>query len=288
MPDYDLTPTATPRAAGAELDADTHGMVAVGAGAVTAIETVVGSIVLPAGGPWNIFGLWGQIARATQTPAEAMCAHVRLQASQGDIDPNPAPTRFPIPAFGSSLGAALGVDVCPLNIWPIRYVAPGKASIDLILSQDVASTVAPQAALGILFGKTIPERRPFVFMDRVRTTIAGAADTSVGTITLAEKATRITWIGAVLAQTGVITTAEELIGFFRLDSDDVKMAPAQFPISAAFGAGLGTTITNNTPIIPAMIPVNIPVEGGARINCFLDLNTLVTNAANIAVYIAYE
>ena len=39
---------------------------------------------------------------------------------------------------------------------------------------------------------------------------------------------------------------------------------------------------------PVIIPVNIPVEGGARIDCFVDLNTAVTNAAEVLIGITYE
>jgi len=86
----------------------------------------------------------------------------------------------------------------------------------------------------------------------------------------------------------VITTVEELIGFFRLSSDDVRMPPAQFPFSAVYGGGLGALILNTGAQIPVMIPVDIPIHGGGRIDCFALLNTLVTNAAEIQIYLAYE
>jgi hypothetical protein len=86
----------------------------------------------------------------------------------------------------------------------------------------------------------------------------------------------------------VLTTAEELIGFFRLASDDVNLVPAQYPFPMAFSAGLGALIQGASFTPSGFIPVDIPIVGGARINCFVDLNTAVTTAAEVQVYIAYE
>jgi hypothetical protein len=35
------------------------------------------------------------------------------------------------------------------------------------------------------------------------------------------------------------------------------------------------------------IPVNIEVPRGARIDCFCDLNTAITNGADVEIFIAY-
>lgn len=276
------------RAPGTEGEADTHGMTARGAGGAAIGNTTIANIVLPAGGDWRIFGFWGQVVPATATAAEVIGGHISFQATAGDLTPDPSPTKFPIPAFGSFLGAAAPVQVSPLRVYPIDYVAPGKASIDLIYHTPVALTVAPQVAMGIIFGKTIPPLRPFVFMDGARTTVAGATPSAVGTLVLAEKASRITWISGIVAQDGVLVAGEELIGIFKLDSDDIKMTPAEYPLSAAIGAGLGTAIGSPAPIMPVWIPVSIPVKGGARIDCTVDLNTAITNAADVEIFVAYE
>ena len=279
---------AAPSRSGADMVSDTHGAIVAGAGGTAAGDTVIGTITFPAGGPWRIWGLFGQMVAATPTAAEVVAGYMRLNATSGDIIPNPAPSRFPLPSRGSSLGATIPPAMCPLKIYPVDYEAPGKGVLQLILHQNVGNTVAPQAVLGVLFGKTIPSMPTFRFIDTVRVQTNLAADTAIGTITLAEKATRITAIGGQLTQDNVITTAEELIGFFRLSSDDVRMPPAQFPFSAAYDAGLGAAIEVGVYDTPVMIPVNIPVPGGGRIDAFVDLNTALTNAAEIQVFIAYE
>jgi len=127
-----------------------------------------------------------------------------------------------------------------------------------------------------------------VFCDRVQANVAVAADAAVGVLVLSEKATRITGICGILNQGGVLVAGEELIGFFRLTSDDVTLPPMQLPFNCVYGAGLGALITGASEPPIKFIPVDIPVYGGARIAVNVDLNTAVTNAANVDVYIAYE
>ncbi|MBA7628751.1 hypothetical protein ES703_36246 [subsurface metagenome] len=282
-PDIGIPPRAVP-----EMVSDTHSAIVTGAGGTAAGETVIGAITFPAGGPWIIWGVFGFMVAATPTAAEVVAGHMRLNAASGDIQPNPAPSRFPLSAVSSQLGATLPTTQHPLKIWPVHYEAPGKGVLQLIVNQAVGNTVAPQCLMGVLFGKTIPSVRPIRFIDTVRAQVAVAVDTAIGTITLAEKANRITAVGGILCQDNVITTVEELIGYFRLSSDDVRMPPAQFPFSAVYGAGLGALILNTGAQVPVMIPVDIPVPGGGRIDCFALLNTLVTNAAEIEIFIAYE
>lgn len=271
-----------------ELAADTHGAVVAGTLGTAAGETVVGTITFPAGGPWIIWGLWGFMVATTPTAAEVMAGHMRLNAVSGDILPNPAPSRFPLAAVGSQLGATLPSIRHALKIWPVSYEAPGKGVMQMIINQAVGNTVAPEAVMGVLFGKTVPSLMPYRFIDTVRAQLAAAVDTLIGTVTIAERASRITAVGGILVQDNVITTVQELIGYFRLGSDDVRMPPAQFPFSAVYGGGLGALILASAAQEPVMIPVEIPVEGGARIDCYTLLNNLVTNAAEVEIFIAYE
>lgn len=275
----------------ANLEADTHAMVVTGAGPTAADTDAIISgagITLPAGGPWKIFQVWGQGVLATATAAEKQGSHFRINAATGDLDPNPSPSRFPIPTIGSFLGAVHDVAACPLVLHDVDYTAPGKSTLEFIVQESTAVTVAAQYAIGVIFGKTRPTLKPFKFVDRASAQVTSAADSSIATVTLAERGTKITAVCGMLSQDGVLTTAEELIGFFRLASDDVKLPPMQLPFSGVYAAGLGATIANPAYVTPVWIPVNIPIEGGARIDCFVDLNTAVTNPADVEIFIAYE
>lgn len=270
------------------IEGNTHGLLLAGAGATTATETNLGTISLPAGGPWLIHDVFALVANATATAAELTGGYFRFDAASGDLTPQPAPSRFPVRGATSTLGATIDRSTCKLNLFPVAWEAPGKANIDIIVANNTTNTVAPQWICGLLFGKSRPEKKPIIFCDQVRGTIAAAAAAAVGTITLAEKATRITGICAILNQTGVLVTAEELLGFITLSSDDVVLPPSQYPVNCAYGAGLGALIQGGSDPYINFIPVDIPVEGGARIAANIDLNTAVTNAADIQVFIAYE
>jgi hypothetical protein len=271
-----------------ELETNTHSQIVSGAGSAAAGDTTVGTITLPAGGPWTIHDVFCQVVSATATAAESVGGHFRFDPASGDLTPDPSPSRFPVYESGSSLGATIDRGQCPLNLFQTKWQAAGKAVINCIYNQAITATVAPQVVMGLVYGKSIAPRVPLVFSDRTRVAIAAAADTAVGTITLAEKASKITGVCGILNQDGVLVAGEELIGFFRLASDDVKLPPMQLPFNNVFGAGLGATIHGGSQGNISYIPVDIPVEGGARINAFVDLNTAVTNAADCEIFIAYE
>jgi hypothetical protein len=267
---------------------NTHMAVVAGAGQTAAGQATIGTLTLPAGGPWIIHHIFGTVARATATAGELNGGQFRIETVSGDIKPQPSPSWFPLIESGSSLGATIDQSVCPLHLYEVNYEGAGKAVFNLIYRQETAVTAAPQLVLGVAFGKTRPVKVPMICSDVVRAQVTSAADTAIGTITLAESASKITGIYCVATQDNVLTTGEELTGFCRLASDDIDFTPMQIPLSNAYGAGLGALINNAPALNHDYIPVDIPVLGGARVNCFVDLNTAVTNAAEVAVFIAYE
>lgn len=267
---------------------NTHGMAAGLTGQAAAGELTIATLTLPADGPWIIHDVWAQVVAATQTAAESVGGYIKIESVAGDLEPNPAPAVFPLYSQGSLLGATARQVACPLQMYPIHYDAPGKAQLRLIFGSALGDTVAPEVVCGVLFGKSRPEPVPIKFCDCARANITVATDAAIGTITLSERATRITGVCGVMVQNGVITANEELIGFWRMASDDIDIIPAQYPFVAAYNGGLGALI-GPADIPPyKFIPVDIPVPQGARVNAFVDLNTAVTNAADVHIFVAYE
>jgi len=176
----------------------------------------------------------------------------------------------------------------PLNIWPVNWEAAGKSVIKLSYLNQLAITTGSHCAAGIIFGDSIPERRPLTFCDSVYSAFASAAEQLIGTITLAEKATRIVGIMGDLTHGDALTTAEQLLGTFRLSSDDIKLPPSNFPFARCFDAGDGTVAGETAAPRMDFIPVDIPVEGGARINVYATTVISVTGNAEALIYIAYE
>ena len=266
-----------------------HAMVASGAGQAAAGESALGAaLVLPAGGPWLIKQIWAQVVPATALAAEQTGGSFRFDVDSGDWSPNPAPSRFPVLCNTSSLGALINVPSCPLKLWDVEWVAAGKSQVQVRVTNDILITTAPQWVAGMIFAAEEPVYDKIKFADTVRGTIQAAALTAIGTITLSEGAEKIVGFSATLSQNGVLIAGEELIGFATLTSDDISMPPMQLPFNNAFGAGLGATISaaDQGPI--TMVPLDIPVIGGARINCAVDLNTAVTNAADVAFTVYYR
>jgi len=270
-------------------EANSHGMILSAAGGTTAgTLTSLGTLTLPAGGPWKIFGIHGLVVNATSTAAEGICGHIRLSTVSGDVVPQPAPSKWPVSSAGSFLGAATGKPFMPTIVWGTMLEATGKAIVTMEYFNEILATVAPRVLGGIIFGTSVPEGRVSPYCDKVGGAATAAGATALGTITLAEKAVRINAIGCELVQTGVSTAAEELLGYFSLSSDDIDFAPSQWPCSGGYSAGLATNHGLGDGTWPLMIPVDIPVVHGARVDCTINLVTAVSNAARAVVYIQYE
>lgn len=266
-----------------------HGLIASSLASAAIGDVTIGSVELPTRTqPWMISMLMAQVVRATGTAAEMVGGNFGINSVSGDITPDPAPSRFPVYEQGSHLGSTADVTTCPLHKYPMNLQAAGKANLDLQFNQDIAVTVAPAVNIGILFGPTIPVAMPFNFCDRVRTVVSSGDNTQVGTIQLSEKATRITGLMAVLKQDGVLVAGEELTGIFSLRSDDVDLSPSFWLFNEVYGAGRGATMHGGDATQPQPHIVDIPVPGGARIDCFVDLLTAVSNPADVAIYIMYQ
>ncbi len=268
----------------------THAQSVTGTGGTTAAAiTQIGSnITLPAGGPWNIFGLWGQVAKSATVPAEGTGGALIIDALSGDLTPDPAPGQYPMIGSPATISANDGIESLPLNIWPVRWQAAGKSVIKLSYLNQLAITTASKTAAGILFGDTVPPVKPFPFSDSVRGAFASTAEQTIGTITLAEKATRIVGILADLGKGDAITAGEAILATVRLASDDVKMPPFSFPCNRCFDASDGTAVGGASVAQSQYIPVDIPVTGGARIDVFATSVVSVTGNAEVQVFIAYE
>jgi len=270
-------------------EADSHSQVVTGVGGtVAATVTTIGAITLPANGPWKIFGIWGYVVQGTVIAAQATMGHIQMVSVSGDVTPNPAPSAWPLAATASFLGAATGRPQVPVTINPCTLEASGKAIVNMNYVNDCAVTTGSDVALGVLYGKTVPTRVSPAFSDFVTAGFNTAGANAVGVITLAEKAKRIVAIGCDVIQNLVSTTGEEILPYWTITSDDIDFPPSQWPCNSAASEGLVTNHGYNNPIVPSMIPVNIPVVGGARLNISVTLLAGTTNNVQGTAYIMYE
>lgn len=268
----------------------THALAVQGPGGTTALaETQIGAdLTMPAGGPWIIHSIWAQVVKATTVPNEGAGGTLHVQALSGDLSPDPAPGKYPLIGPCASESANAAISPVGLNLWPVNWNAAGKAVLSLSYIQQLAITTASEVAAGIIFGDSVPVPVPLTFCDVVRTSWAAATETAVGTVTLAEKATRIVGILADLNKGDAPTAGEEIMATIRLDSADVKLPPAQYPCNRAFNASDGTAVGQAATPLSNFIPVDIPVIGGSRIDIYVTSSISVTGNADVAVYLAYE
>jgi len=255
------------------------------AGAITAIGN---AFTFPAGGPWLIHDIWMQVVRTTNVPNEGAGGAMIVNSVSGDITPDPAPGTYPVvgPCIAESADSA--ISAVPLNLWPVDWTASPKAQMTISYLNHLAITTGSEVAAGVIFGDARPERRPLKFCDGVRASFASATEQSIGTIILAEKVTRIVGIFADLNKGDAATVGEEIMATIRLDSNDIKFPPSQYPCNRAFNASDGTPAGQSATPMSNFIPVDIPTLPGARIDVFATTSVSVTGNADVQVYIAYE
>ena len=268
----------------------TNALLVTGTGGTGAesITQIGENLTMPAGGPWLIHKIWGMVAQDTAVTNEAVSGGMRIDALSGDLSPDPAPGRYPLIGCPTQMSANFGLTPVPINMFDVAWTAAGKAVLSLSYINDQGNATAPIVACGIIFGDSIPEKRPLVFCDRVAVNLTANTEATIGTITISEKATRIVGIMATAMKDGAVTADEGMIATIRLDSADIKLPPAQFPCTNGFSACDGTPAGGGAVGSPQFIPLDIPVIGGSRINCFGTLINAVTAGLDVQVYIAYE
>ncbi len=268
----------------------THSFAQLGSGGTAALAStrIGGLITMPAGGPWIIHDIWGMVAKETAVASEGTGGSLIINSVSGDLTPDPAPGTWPMPGNPQGSSANFSLAALPLNLWPTNINAAGKAVIELRYLQQLAISAASDTAAGIIFGDAIPGPFRANFCDAVRAAFASATEQSIGTITISQKATRIVGIFADVNHGDALTVAEPVLAIIRLASDDIQMPPAQYPCFRCFDSGDGTVEGETACPQGQFIPVDIPVEGGSRIDCFATTSVSVTGNAEVSIYIAYE
>ncbi len=260
----------------------------VGPLAANAPLQIGANIVLPTPGPWTIHNIWVNVVHDVPTAAEGITGSLIFNSFSGDIVPDPAPGTYPMVGASATIGANIEMTESPVQMFDTNWTAPGKATVQFFLDNDILLTVGGFASAGVIFGDTVPEKRPLTFCDHADVLFAGGAEAAIGNIVLSEKANRIVGICGILTKTGVVVVNEGIMGTFRLASNDLPIQPATYPFNNGFNGALGVPLGQSTPVLPNFIPVDIPVPGGATIQTLVTTQAAVTNNVHARVYIAYE
>lgn len=266
----------------------THGQLAVATVIPSAGLQPFGSITLPAGGPWVIHHVYGQCVNNTVADTTDFGQRFSFIPATGDLAPTSIPSDFPFPPFTRIWGTPNSRIISHLTLQPVFWTAPGKAILTINTNSDSGFRNNERAIIGILYSPTIPQPAHSPFSAFVSGATAGAAETSLGTITLSEGARKITSITALLEQGGGATPTTQAVAFIRLDSADFAITPAQFPVNAIFGFPRTANQPSMTQHPLVSIPLDIPVPKGARIDCFVTLHEATASSEVISLYLQYE
>lgn len=273
----------------------THSQGVSGVGATVAgTEVTVGTVTMPRGGPWKIWGVWYCTVPDTPTTAIQIQDFLRVNDLNGDITQNPTPYTIPTYSLGAILGDGGNFLHVPWNYKPVNWDAAGGTQIRFHADCATAETVASMYACGVFYGVKPTFFDPMAqdVMANHYQAVEGTADTnaetSAGTVTLSEKARLITGLAVdVVMDTG--TEGEAVSGVARIQSDDVDLPPFIFPFSHMMGAGLDPAEAHmeGVGLVPKFVPVHIPVPAGSAIEFLTNLDVDVTAAAITRSYIAY-
>lgn len=274
----------------------THSLGVSGVGATTAGTPVtVGTVTFPRPGPWNVWGMWYNIAPDTPTTAEENISFLELVDVNGDLPMNPTPYLLPILSRSAIAGDGQLSEVYP---WQWRRFGWGAVpgGSQLRFREDVATsnTVGNQIAAGFFFGvkpNSYDVETGKVLMNhvqRVEGTADSTAETSAGTITLSEKAKMITGLCFTVDQ-ATSAEGEGVLGTYRIDSDDIDLTPSVYPFSHVTSSPLdpAEAILMTSQYEPKFMPVHIPVSGGVAIEFLSTLTVDVGAAAITNAYIGY-
>lgn len=266
--------------------------------ATTRLGTLVGTanvftpigldITLPAGGPFIISQVFVNAIMQIPREDEGISGRLRLTSLQGDLEPNPAPALYPLTGINAIAGATIPVIESSTMFYPVNWTAAGKSTLRLEGALDEDNTGNVSLATGIIFGDEIPAKVPMLFTDRLSANKPGSGESPIGSITLSQRATKITGVLGIFSKATALTAQQANIGFFTLTSASNKIQPADFPMTNAHSGMLGSAAGAAAPNRYDYIPVDIPIENGAIIDIAVTTFLASTAGVEVAVYLAYE
>ena len=249
----------------------------------------VGNIItLPAKGPWDIYQIYCQTVENSGTDSVSISGNIVFDSVEGDLSPDPAPGQFPYAGTTANQATGRGVSHSPLNIYDVQWTAAGKSQVRFLVQPQVVRSSQPGILCGLIFGKQRPVPTPIKYSTMLRAVTSNSFEDILGTITLSERATKIVGIAAVIMDQTLHAGSLARLFTYRMDSDDIKLQPSDWPFQYAYNRPNGVQPTScDLPPVKYM-PVDIPVEGGARIDVYVTPRVLTSSVAcDVLFYLGY-
>jgi hypothetical protein len=252
------------------------------------VQTFGTPIVLPANGPWVIHGIWGIPAWINPSGENPILGSIGIQSITGDLDPDPTPALFPHPVQQVNTINAQGLLPTPVQIHPTSFKAPGSSQIQMVAEFDGPAGVNNIRFMGgILFSANPPRVLPIQRTAMLFAQVTSAAEIALGIIQLPESADLLISYSAQAAWLLPPAANEPLLGFIRMQSDDERLQPAEFPLS--FGLmGRTTAAPINDALPPVLtVPLETKVLPGSRISVFCTFPTWTATTINVKFFLNY-
>lgn len=257
-------------------------------GALAGVLPFGAPIILPANGPWVIHGIWGVAVWPSPSGQNPILGSIGIQSLTGDLLPDPTPALFPFPVQQVTTINAQGLLPTPIQIHPTYFKAPGSSQVQMVA--EFEGPVGPNNIRfmgGILFSTNPPRDLPIQRTAVLRTQVSSAAETALGIIQLPESADLLISYSALAAWLLPPLTTEPLIGHIRLQSDDERLQPAEYPFSfALMGATTANPINDTLPPV-LTVPLDTKVLPGSRISVFCTFPAWLNTTINVTFYLNY-
>lgn len=258
------------------------------AAATTGAVNIGTPVVFPAGGPWLIHDVWCTVAYADATQSIPVSGNFIVDTVAGDIIPDPAPATFPVLANPYGFNRNASYSLIETNLHNVAWQAPGKSQIQLKFDPDLTFPANFYLLAGVIFGRQQPSVQPIIWSAAVVGQLGSTAETILGTIQLSETASQITGLFISALQGDAYNAQQTTLIHVRLESDDRRLQPAQFPCMIQSIGGTATAAGGQTMPALRWIPLDIPVDGGTRVTIYGTDHTYTTNRPTVKVHLAYR
>ena len=266
----------------------THSQLLTGAISGNPLPSKMGTLTLPAGGPWIIHHVYGQIIKVSNTDPDTIVATFYFQPAAGDFSPNPTPSFFPFDTTGKASASAVNMPQSTISLFPVFWTAPGSAQLEVFTAQRATSPGNLTGTIGILYSARAPQQTFPTKYAQLDSTINSTNEEQLGTIQLAQSSRRLLGIHGHMEQEDEIRDDDIAVGTIRLDSADLALSPLSFPFQTIYGPAPTASFQAIQNGAPFFIPLDIPVPKGARIDVFTTWADHFTVQQMQQVYLAYE
>lgn len=272
-------------------DSDTRGIVRYHSQLFTGLNkyNIVPPIIMPAYGPWKIFGIYSAVTRYDVSETVGTQYTVTLNSLSGDM--YPGSLGFSIPGMNLNSGfnhVSSNLSASELIIYDTDIDIAAKATIQFVINWQLAMNQTADIMCGIIFGHNRPVLSPIRWLWNVTGLLVDNTEILLGTLTMTEDTSKIISImSSALLQSAVPGGPTSLLYSLRLTSDDKSLQPLEFPGQTVIDSPVTAAALTGASPSNRFLPVNIEMLPGSRVNVFAT-GYNINSPVHLNVFLQYE